>query len=120
MNVAREAAAATILNGYIYIAGGTTHHRFGCLGETTSVELYNPETDEWAKQTSTEVTLYKSTLIAANGFLFAMGGWTEAIERFKPYTNRWEPVCRTRIKISLVGRSFISSFFWFYFRLDHF
>lgn len=40
MNVGRVCPAVTVLNGYIYIAGGDT---------ANSVELYNPNTDEWTK-----------------------------------------------------------------------
>lgn len=95
MNIARASAAVANLNGYIYIPRGYTIRL--SAGTTTSVELYNPKTDEWAKQTPTQVP--HNVLIESNGFLFAMGGRKQVIERFKPYTNSWEAVCECEMRV---------------------
>lgn len=89
MNVARRLAAATVLNGSIYIAGG--------INETTfikSVELYDSKTDEWVRVASMNMPRWFFGLIASNRFLFAMGDHKE-IEKFDPHKNCWTKVCES-------------------------
>lgn len=87
MNVARSYAAVTTFNGCIYMAGGS----ISCDSDN-SVELYNPRTDEWVEQAPSQVPC--KLLIESNGFLFSIGRGQKNIERFKPYKNSWEMVCK--------------------------
>lgn len=83
MHHPRASASSTILNKYICIAGG--------LGNS-SVELYDPQTDEWTKVTPMNTARCGFALIAWNGFLYAMGD-DAVVERFDPYKNCWSMVC---------------------------
>lgn len=88
MNAARHCAAVTVLNGYIYAAGG-----FADGWSSTSVELYDPNIDEWTKIAPMNKVRYTFGLIESNGFLYAIGGAAKAVEKFNPYKNVWTEVC---------------------------
>lgn len=89
MNVSRRNAAVTVLNGYIYIAGGLKN---GYV--INSVEIYDPQTDEWSIVKPMNKPRYDFALIASKGFLYAMASWcVSVVERFHPYTNCWTMVC---------------------------
>lgn len=93
MNLSRANASATILNGYIYIAGGVME-----IGDeyipTDAVELYDPKTDEWTKVAPMNQPRSNFALIAWNGFLYALGG-DAIVERFHPFKNGWTMVCES-------------------------
>lgn len=88
MNYARHSASVIVLNGYIYVAGGIDAGKM-----LTSVELYDPNIDEWTKMTPMNKARAAFGLIESNGFLYAMGG-TGTIEKFHPYKNVWTEVCK--------------------------
>lgn len=88
MKFARYNASATILNGYIYVAGG----RANPGGVRTSVELYDPKCDDWTDVKPMIKSRDKFALIESNGFLYAMGGGQREIERYDPYKARWTVV----------------------------
>lgn len=114
MNVARMYPAVTILNGYIYIAGGSFYgydydfdYRKKKIFATDSVELFDPRTDEWTKLTPTKEHRGIFTLTESNGFLFAMGGETRTIERFEPYKNSWKEVCELTSHCELISNGMV-------------
>lgn len=88
MNVARYMASATVLNGYIYIAGGWA----GGEQATSSVELYDPKTDEWFRVTPMSLARGDFVLAETKGFLYALGQ-DKVVERFDPWKNCWSKVC---------------------------
>lgn len=87
MNVARQSASATVLDGSIYVAGGYTN-----VSKTNSVEVYDPKINEWTQVAPMNMPRCRFGLIASNGFLLAMGD-DRAIEKFDPRTNWWIKVC---------------------------
>lgn len=91
MHSPRYNASATVLNGYIYIAGGSYDEEY--YDEADCVEFYNPKTDKWTKTAAMNEGRVKFALLESNGSLYAMG-CNEVIERFAPHTNRWTKVCR--------------------------
>lgn len=89
MNHARFCASVTVVNEYIYVAGGLD-------GELPSdkVELYDPKRDEWKQLTSMIKPRYAFSMINSNGFLYAFGhGYTASIERFDTLKWEWKEVC---------------------------
>lgn len=87
MNCARAAGmGATVLNGYIYIAGGacSTH-------QNSFFEVYDPEKDHWTKHNTMFRNHRSCTLVAAGGFLYAHG--QGGLERFDPNKGCWTVVC---------------------------
>lgn len=91
MNVVRFCASGTVLNGYIYIAGGRSKES----AVTKSAELYDPKRDEWTNIASMNVARDNFALIELNGFLYAMGGNEDenVIEKYDPWKNCWSEVC---------------------------
>lgn len=89
MTVPRYNAAAAVLNGYIYVAGGDGRE----WDELDSVELYDSKCDEWIGIKPMERSRTNFALIESNGFLYAMGG-CETIEKYEPWKYRWMEVNR--------------------------
>lgn len=87
MEYARKKASATVLNGYLYIAGGL--HRWWNAND--SVELYDPKSDEWTRGTPMIKSRSQFALNESEGFLYAMGD-NSVIERFDTHKNRWTEV----------------------------
>lgn len=92
MNVARQMATATKFNGYICVAGG-------CIGVedsgmailSNSIELYDPQNDEWTQPAPMNNPRSIFALFELNGFLYAMGTH-EVIEKYEPAENSWTEV----------------------------
>lgn len=91
MNVARYYASATIVNGSIYIAGG----RNDLSSLTDTVEVYNPNGDQWMTYTPMNKIRNAFALIKAGEFLYALGSHS-SIERYDPWNSCWT-VVRTYI-----------------------
>lgn len=87
MNIGRVLSTATTWNGYVYIAGGFT--TISTKPITTSVELYDPTTDEWSKILPMNRPRHSFVLTETNGFLYAIGH-DKVIEKFDPYKNCWK------------------------------
>lgn len=88
MDLARYYTSATVLNGYIYVAGGWNNGD----DKTTYVELYDPITNDWTKVVPMRKARSEFALVELNGSLYAIGGFTENIQRFNPYTKSWTEV----------------------------
>lgn len=90
MNVPRFNAAAAVLNGYIHVAGGdgTGWDHL----DLDSVELYDSKCDEWINIKPMERCRSGFALIESNGFLYAMGGDCDMIEKYDPRKNYWMEV----------------------------
>lgn len=88
MNVCRANAAVTVLNGYIYIAGGLNKHGYAI----SSVELYDPQTDEWTQLPPIPQDKTEHTVFELSGILHAIGGYDTAIRKFDPFKNCWKEV----------------------------
>lgn len=87
MNVARYYTTATIVNGYIYVAGGYV----GVGMRSTAVEIYDPNNNEWTQIAPLRKSCALDALIELNGFVYAMGE-NEDVQRFDPYKNGWTEV----------------------------
>lgn len=89
MKITRHFAAATVLNGYIYVAGGAAYYN---RSKSAEVELYDPITDEWTSLNPMKNARENFVLVESNGFLYAMGGYDKSVERSDPLKNRWTEV----------------------------
>lgn len=108
---ARHFASATVINGYIYVAGGGAYYN---KPKSTSVELYDPKTDEWMSLNHMKKARENFVLVELNGFLYAMGGYDKSVERFDPLKNRWTEVGE------LNGKRGDSKLILLHFRLNRF
>lgn len=88
MNLERNACDATLMNGCIVVAGGTSNAR-----PLSSVEKYDPIKNEWIYLAAMNKTRHRIILENMSGFLYAMGD--EALERYDPLKNEWQMVSGT-------------------------
>lgn len=87
MNVARFRGTAAVVNGYICVAGG----RNNAGTEINSVEMYNPQTDEWVQLAPMVNTRSSFALVQSNGLLYALGRGKVA-ERYDSWRMCWSKV----------------------------
>ncbi|KAJ7565148.1 hypothetical protein O6H91_02G050100 [Diphasiastrum complanatum] len=93
MKTARYDFACVVLAGFVYVAGG-----LGADGEgLTSVEMYNPEKDEWADITSLKSSRWGCFACAFQGKLHVLGGRSgftignpRYMDVYDPVTKLWE------------------------------
>lgn len=84
MNRGRSAGAAAILNGLIYVVGGFYE-------TSTTVESYNPKTNEWTLRVQLESYSNHGALTAFNGMLYGFSG-TGEVKQYNPKENFWTKV----------------------------
>ena len=85
--------AATVLDGYIYVAGG--HSGRLQNGRLKTVERYDPRSDRWTMMPSMINPRSDSSICVLDGRLVIAGGfdgWNvlKTCEMFDPKRNRWE------------------------------
>src|SRR5437868_2185201 len=68
----RSEAAAAVINGLIYVAGGWSLVR---NAPETAVDVYDPSTDTWTYHTKLPTYRVAPAVAAVNGILYVMGGW---------------------------------------------
>lgn len=70
MRTARHSAAATVLNGKIYVLGGVTESRTA----TTAAEVYDPETRTWQSLPPMPFARSLHAAVAFGGKVYVLGG----------------------------------------------
>ena len=75
----RSEIAATVLDGKIYVVGGlaqgdTENLGYGVLD---TLEVYDPEADEWEELSPLPIALHHTTTAAADGRIFVSGGYDD-------------------------------------------
>jgi len=92
------ADAATVLDGQVYVMGGTS-----AAGTITNVfEMYDPTTNGWTTLAPYPISVWRASLVALNGKVYGMGGY-QALNPFPfdpsnkafvydPGTNSWSPI----------------------------
>ncbi|MEM7085986.1 MAG: kelch repeat-containing protein [Bacteroidota bacterium] len=92
------ADAATVLDGKIYVMGGTS-----AAGTITNVfEMYDPTTNGWTSLAPYPLSVWRASLIALDGKIYSMGGYQELNPFpfdpsnkafvYDPGTNSWSPI----------------------------
>ncbi len=87
------AAGSAILNGKIYIIGGSPYFQ----GITNTVQVFDPTTHKWTQGPDMPTTRVSLTCSALNGKIYACGGatdtganvYTHVMEIFDSATNGW-------------------------------
>jgi N-acetylneuraminic acid mutarotase len=86
----RSQFAAGVINGKLYVVGGTNG-----TSVLTTVEVYDPATDQWATRASLPNFGRQSLAVAVmNGTLYAIGGLvsyvgTQSVAKYDPATDSW-------------------------------
>jgi len=96
MPTARWGAASDVLNGQIYVAGGSQSCPQGSVIVSFELEVYDPSADAWTSKMPMPTARWDLAAAAVNGKLYAIGGWDainqtalDVVEEFDPATNSW-------------------------------
>lgn len=87
MNSARIYPSVAVVNGYIYVAGGLDTSK----NLLNSVEVYYPNSDEWAKLAPMKKPRLRFALFMSIGVLYAVGS-DAAVEKYDPWRASWTEV----------------------------
>ena len=71
MPTARKNTAAAVVNGIIYVFGGTKFIECACL---TATEAYDPKTDLWTTKQAMPTSRYGLAAVPLNGKIYVIGG----------------------------------------------
>ena len=94
----REYAAAAVLDGKVYVAGGQlTSSTTTPAPATAALEIYDPATNTWSAAPPMPTARMGLTLTAFNGRLYAIGGRNDGfsisavgtVEEYNPGTGLW-------------------------------
>lgn len=98
MHCRRCSLAVAVLNGLLYVAGGYDN------GALSSMECYNPRTNQWTFLASMTNPRFNHSMTVQNDLLYAFGGTNgcslnvkDSIERYDPATDSWTLVCSLQI-----------------------
>ncbi|WP_024832784.1 Kelch repeat-containing protein [Ruminiclostridium josui] len=86
LNTVRYNHEAVVLNGQIYVIGGTAYSTL------SSVEQYDPATDTWTTKAPMSVAREGHQLAVIGGKIYAVGGGAtdlKSVEEYNPETNTW-------------------------------
>jgi len=92
MPTPREEISGTLLNGKIYIVGGSADAN----EITDNVDIYDPKTDEWHSVTSFPVPRDHIGVSSYNGKVYAVGGFdvkdrpSDELLIYDPQTKKWK------------------------------
>jgi N-acetylneuraminic acid mutarotase len=109
---ARSMAAASVVDGKIYVIGGV----IGGVGGSgvSTVEVYDPATDTWTKKSDMRTARKCLSTSVVNGKIYAIGGSTgistlfSVVEQYDPATDTWTkkadmPTARELLSTSAVN-----------------
>ena len=94
MNVARTGAAAGVINGKLYVVGGSPTGGYA----TTSLEVYDPLSNLWSSLANALTSRALAAAVVVGDKLYVMGGCinsdcipglTGTLEVYDPATNSW-------------------------------
>jgi RNA polymerase sigma factor (sigma-70 family) len=80
MPTAREFHAACVIDGRIYVSGGSPTHIGGLTGLAT-VEVYDPATDTWTQVSDMPMARHDHSASVVDGKVYIIGGADDAVIR---------------------------------------
>ncbi|XP_065896611.1 kelch-like protein 20 [Dysidea avara] len=103
MNVKRRGAGVAMLDGFLYVCGGSDG-----LEALRSVECYDPRSDSWSSVV--DMNMERSSVAAAviGNYLYAVGGYDgystclNSVERYSFQEKKWTLVSEMNIARSMV------------------
>ncbi|XP_078485857.1 kelch-like protein 7 [Ciona intestinalis] len=92
MNVKRWRLSAAVLNGTIFVFGGSDDN----YGSLSSGEFYVVSPNKWIKLKPMKIARYDHSIVAHNGHLYSLGGNGSeqlcSMERYDPFLDEWKDV----------------------------
>jgi len=91
MPTARAGGAAGVINGILFVVGGTSSSVTGGYADLNSVEAYNPTTNTWATKAPMPTAGFGMASAVINGILYVAGfsAASAAVEAYDPATDTW-------------------------------
>ena len=77
MPTARIDPAVSLVNGKIYVVGGTTDGTWPLNHTSSAVEVYDPSTDTWVRQIDMPTPRVGPSAGVVDGKIYVIGGWRE-------------------------------------------
>jgi N-acetylneuraminic acid mutarotase len=96
MPTARLRAGAAVINGKLYVAGGSTDQSSG-IG-SAALEVYDPASDTWVTKAPMPNGRMKIGVGELDGILYAVSGWADqfnlvsTVEAYDPSSDTWTAV----------------------------
>ena len=91
MSTARDGLAAAVVDGKLYVMGGSDGQN-----RLSSVERYDPETNAWEAVAPMSMARCPSAAAVVDGKLYVMGGFNgrqnlpfSSVERYDPAKDEW-------------------------------
>nr|XP_002126578.2 kelch-like protein diablo isoform X1 [Ciona intestinalis] len=92
MNVKRWGLSAAVLNGTIFVFGGSDVN----YGSLSSGESYVVSLNKWIKLKPMKIARQGHSMVAHNGHLYSLGGYESgylcSMERYDPFLDEWNDV----------------------------
>ncbi|MBI4854169.1 MAG: hypothetical protein HY819_20420 [Acidobacteria bacterium] len=99
VNDARQEVGVAELNGKIYLIGGFRTSSSGRLEVATTVEVYDPKTDQWSFVAPLPEPLHHTTAVSLAGRVYVIGGYNTlsfnpvaSAYRYDPQANQWTKI----------------------------
>jgi len=91
MPTARAGGAAGVINGILFVVGGTSSSAIGGHTDLNNVEAYNPTTNTWATKAPMPTAGFGMASAVINGILYVAGSDAApaAVEAYDPATDTW-------------------------------
>ena len=111
MQVKRRGAGVSLLNGMLYVCGGSSG-----LKALRSVECYNPRSDTWSSVADMNMERSSVGAAAINNYLYAVGGYDgistclNSVERYSQEENQWIFISNMNIPRSMVCVGVLTKF----------
>lgn len=82
MPTPRHSFSTAVLDGRVYIVGGSSSDGVDPLAPVLAVEVYDPATDTWTQGPSMTTARIESSACAVDGVLYVLGGFQEGSRAF--------------------------------------
>ena len=99
MPTARYGVGAAAIGGVLYVVGGYGDVGFGSKGYLATLEAFDTVTGEWSTKASMSTARLAPSLVAIDGILYAVGGYSPSsngavatIEAYDPGSNTWTTI----------------------------
>jgi N-acetylneuraminic acid mutarotase len=96
MPTPRWGAASIVISNLIYVVGGSQACPQISVNPSSALEVYDPVMDTWTAEMPMPRARWDLAVAAANGKIFAIGGWDpqgqtvlSTVEQFDPASNTW-------------------------------
>jgi N-acetylneuraminic acid mutarotase len=99
---ARHGHACSVLNGLIYITGGSVANAYASYAQSDDVEVYNPVADAWTSKNPMPLERDWHASTTLDGKIYVMGGspWLDSVLVYDPARDAWEPRAPLPIQVA--------------------